>query len=447
MNTTTRTGSRIALPTNALRVCASCGAARGNVRKDWNQITREGAIIGWTCPICPAASEPIRREPSGRLVAVVRGTVGADGRRHQHKRRFDTLTAARDWVEEVRQGVTTATRRGAAYGDPSRFTVRIIAERWLDRRAEEVGTPGGIREVTLNGYRSALHALLLHMGDRVAREVTTDDVESLLRVLATDGGAWGRGLSHRSIVYALGALRQAFNYGMRQGWLHTNPATLAKAPRRNSEGKDGGSRRAKRWTAAQMVTFRAHVDTYADGAQFAAEPWLVVGMRLALCGMRRSEVLGLDWSNVDRDAGTVTVAASRVKTGRGSATALGGVKTDNSRRVVQAEVIHPGTLRALRALWMVQGRPESGLVIRDAVGEPVHPDLFSRRFKALCTAAGVPDPGSIHNTRHTLATTLQEAGVPDNQGAALLGHDVNTYRRFYVLTDQDAAAGAAEVAG
>lgn len=41
------------------------------------------------------------------------------------------------------------------------------------------------------------------------------------------------------------------------------------------------------------------------------------------------------------------------------------------------------------------------------------------------------------------AGTREEAGVPDNQGAALLGHDVNNYRRFYVLTDDDAAAGAA----
>ncbi|PJI37367.1 MAG: hypothetical protein CTR54_23110, partial [Rhizobium sp.] len=99
MTTTTRSGSRIALPTNALKVCASCGAARGNTRQSWHQITRDGAVVGWTCASCPAASEPIRREASGRFVAVVRGTAGADGKRPQHKRRFDQLTAAREWVE------------------------------------------------------------------------------------------------------------------------------------------------------------------------------------------------------------------------------------------------------------------------------------------------------------------------------------------------------------
>jgi hypothetical protein len=54
---------------------------------------------------------------------------------------------------------------------------------------------------------------------------------------------------------------------------------------------------------------------------------------------------------------------------------------------------------------------------------------------------------SARTSAATLATTLQEAGVPDNQGAALLGHDVATYRRFYILTDNDAAAGAAQAAG
>ncbi len=53
----------------------------------------------------------------------------------------------------------------------------------------------------------------------------------------------------------------------------------------------------------------------------------------------------------------------------------------------------------------------------------------------------------IHNTRHTLATALHEAGVPDHQAAALLGHDVQTYRRFYLMTDDDGAAEAATVAG
>lgn len=52
-------------------------------------------------------------------------------------------------------------------------------------------------------------------------------------------------------------------------------------------------------------------------------------------------------------------------------------------------------MRALRALWLAQGRPEEGLVVRDSSGQPVHPDTYSRRFKALCEEAEVPYPGSV----------------------------------------------------
>lgn len=170
-------------------------------------------------------------------------------------------------------------------------------------------------------------------------------------------------------------------------------------------------------------------------------------MRLTLCGLRRSEVLGLSWANVDLAAGVVTVAASRVKTGRGTATQLGEVKSANGLRVVDAEAIHPGTTAALRALWLAQGRPASGLVIRDAAGEPVAPDTYSARFRALCKASGLPVLRSIHNVRHTIATALKAAGVPDHEAAALLGHDVATFQRFYLVTDRDGAAAAAAAAG
>ena len=187
--------------------------------------------------------------------------------------------------------------------------------------------------------------------------------------------------------------------------------------------------------------------TRAEPAPFAAEPWLRAGMRLTLCGLRRSEVLGLDWQHVDLDAGTVKVRASRVKTGRGTATNVGAVKTDASRRDVRAESIHPGTVTTLRALWLAQGRPSAGLVIRDAAGEPVKPDTYSARWRALCGEVSVPVLSRIHNVRHSIATALREAGVPENQAAALLGHDVDTYRRFYLVTDDDAAASGAVAAG
>ncbi|WP_300389101.1 tyrosine recombinase XerC [uncultured Nocardioides sp.] len=387
----------------------------------------------------PRDGEPIRLVETERGVRyrVVLDTAPPGARRRQVTRTFDTIREARDFVSETR----TALMRGN-FTAPSKLTVRALAEAWLADRQAESKSPGGIREVSVNGYRSALHAVLLHIGDKPAQALTTADVRALVRALATEGGKWRRPLSHRSIVYALGTLRQVLDHGVESGVLAKNAASGVRPPK----AKAGDRRRQVVWSPAELATFRAHVDGLPEDV-LAADPWLRVGMRLTLCGLRRSEVLGLEWQRVDLAAGTVRVEQGRVKTGRGRATAHGDAKSDDSHRTVPVEVFHPGTVAALRALWLAQGRPEAGLVVVDALGQPIDPDGFSRRFRALSTDAGLPDLGSIHNVRHTIATALHDNGVEPRKAASLLGHKVTTHLAFYVPTSDSGASEAAAVAG
>jgi integrase len=263
-----------------------------------------------------------------------------------------------------------------------------------------------------------------------------------MRTLATEGGKWRRGLSHRSVVYALCTLRQVFDFGVEAGVVAKNPALGVKAPK----AKPGDRRPVTVWTPSQLAAFRDYVDDL-PVAILAADPWLQVGTRLTLCGLRRSEVLGLDWSNVDLPAGSIRVAQGRVKTGRGRATVHGDAKSEDSHRTVPVEVIHPGTRTALRDLWMLQGQPDSGLVVMDTLERPVDPDRFSSRFRSLSKAAGLPDLGSIHNVRHTVATALHDTGVEPRKAASLLGHKVTTHLAYYVPTSDSGASEAAAVAG
>lgn len=390
----------------------------------------------------PKDGEPIRliETKAGTRYRVVLDVGGHGAPRRQVTRTLPTLSEARAFVTETRSGV----RRGK-YIAPNKITVRQLANLWLTEMDADSRTPGGVREVSVNGYRSSLHAALLHIGDRQAQSVTPADARTLLRTLATQGGKWRRGLSHRSIVYALGSLRRVFAYGLENRHVGSNPFADVKPPRERHTRADTPT--VLRWSPAEVARFRAAADNYADGEAFAAEPWLRVGMRLTLTGMRRSEVLGLDWSRVDVTTGAVEIAQGRVKTGRGRATALGEVKAANSLRTVQADEIHPGTAAAIRALWLAQGRPASGLMICEAGGEPVDPDHYSARFRALCADVGLPALSRIHNVRHSLATALETAGVPAHEAAALLGHDVDTYRRFYLVTDDNGALAAAKAAG
>lgn len=90
------------------------------------------------------------------------------------------------------------------------------------------------------------------------------------------------------------------------------------------------------WTPEQAATFRAHISS-----DRLAACWL-----LTLAGLRRSEVLGLRWADVDLDAGTITVAQGRVVVGGGTVT--GAPKSTRSARTLPMPRDVLGALRAFK---------------------------------------------------------------------------------------------------
>lgn len=378
----------------------------------------------------PKPGEPIRlvttKSGEPRYQVVLTSSGKGATKRQQVRRNFATLAQARAFVDETR----TAVRRGAFTASDT-TTLAELAERWLTSRTD-------IRAVSVEGYRQALKAITTEHGTRRVQSIKRADVERWVESWRTSGGVRGRGVSHRSVVYMLGALRQVLAYGVQHGITASNAAEGVKPPRKRPEDHHA----VTVWTVPELARFLAHVDTYADGERFSGEPWLRAAFRMTLCGLRRSEVLGLDWTAVDLAAGTVEVRQSRVKTGRAKTTATDDPKSSASRRTVPVESIHPGTVAALRALWLVQGRPASGLVVVNGAGEGIHPDAYGDRFRALCAAAEVPTI-RLHAIRHTIATALHDAGEAPAAVAKMLGHEVTTHLAFYVKATDDSAQRAA----
>ncbi|WP_406027316.1 tyrosine-type recombinase/integrase [Nocardioides sp. NBC_00850] len=356
-----------------------------------------------------------------------------DQPRDQVQKSFAKLTEARTWLSDTRDEMALST-----YVKPAKDTVADVAEKWLETRERDVKA-GTLRTVSVEGYRSALTGVALHIGAVPVQKLTTTDVRHLLVTLATDGGVQRRPLSHRSVVYALTSLRLVLDYAVESGLIQKNPADAVKTPKKPVEDEP---EQITTWDRDQLVTFRRYLaDLSAE--VLAVDPWLNVGYRLSLSGLRRSEVLGLAWEAVDLDNGQVHVHASRVKTGRKKLTERGKAKANNSVRWVPVEVIAPGTVAALRALWMLQGRSaDDSLVIRDALGDLVHPDAFSARFDKLVAAAGLPHLTEIHHIRHSLARALHEANFKPIEGASLLGHSLATHLQHYLPTGDEYVRGA-----
>ena len=271
----------------------------------------------------------------------------------------------------------------------------------------------------------ALRPVLVRLGRRRVQDVTPEQVSALVAWMRESGSAEGKPLSHRSVVYALGSLRQVMRYGVRLGLIRTNPAAEVSPPRKRKVD----TRETVTWTPAQLRAFLAAGDTDAEWAHV----WRMVG-----CGMRRSEVLGLDWTNVDREAGTVRVVQSRVRVG--GRTVTDDPKSTASWRTVYVEDTHPGSKAMLRAAYLA-AEDKGGLIVRDSFGREASPATFVARFRAVCAAAGVPVIRP-HAIRHTLAMILHRAGMPPRDAAKMLGHSVQTHLAFYLPGDEEGARSA-----
>lgn len=436
----------VVLPARPNGQCARCHAARGSKVTGWHRVvTSTGEPVGWTCTDCPKQNEPIRRVETSKGDVRWRYTVTAtpEGthRAIQKTGTASTLEEAREQVAAIREEIL----RTGTYAKPTRLTVAELTERWLAVKAKDVAA-GNMRQVTLvASYRSSLRTVCLHIGQREVEHLTPADLRDLLNVLKTKGGLRGKPLGKGSLTMALLSMRLILDWAVEQKWIEASPATGVKVPKvAQAPSRVEKDQTPKMWTEEEYDRFQDHVDeAYATGTQQASrDPWVRAGMHLTLCGLRRSEVLGLGWESVDFDAGTVEIVAARVNTGEGSKTVLGEPKSDESWRTVEVEDICPGTRAALRELWIAQGQPSEGLVVLDNLGRPVAPDTFSHRFWALSESAGVSRI-SIHNTRHTLAAIMHAAGVPPQEAASVLGHSTATHIAFYLpVSDRAGRQGA-----
>ena len=378
----------------------------------------------------PRKGEPIRlvSTASGVRYRAVLDISAQGAKRRQITRTFITIKAAREFVTATRAGITTGT-----YTPPSAETVDQVCARWLDTRRD-------IRPVTLEGYRNHLSPVLRHLGQRKVQTLSVSDMEDITAWLTREGGARGQGLKPRSVKAALVALGQVLDMAVREGTVPRNVARLVRRPRvRQVAGTD-----LQHWQPAELVRFVEHGDTDS----------LAAAWRLTACGMTRADVLGLRWSDVDLAEGVARISQGRVALDH--CDHVDDPKSESRRRALPVEAMWPGTVAALRTLSARQAADrlragtaytDSGLVVLDALGQPVRPEWYSDRFRAVSRAAGLP-PITLHSVRHSLAFWLHREGVTPADAAALLGHTVEVHLSTYLPhSGASGIAAAAQVLG
>ncbi len=168
-------------------------------------------------------------------------------------------------------------------------------------------------------------------------------------------------------------------------------------------------------------------------------------------GLRRGESCGLAWSDVDLNAGRLTVRQQIVQLGWD--TYEDKPKSDAANREVALDA---GTVVALRAhrrrqiASRLQWGPawiDSGKVFTREDGSTLHPATITSRFQALAAVAELP-PIRLHDLRHGAASLMLAAGVAPKVVQETLGHSTITLTLdTYTSVHSEALAPSRETPG
>jgi integrase len=347
---------------------------------------------------------------------------GLDGKRIQEHRTFDRRS---DAVAELARIMTEAGR--GLYVRPSQETLGDHLDGWLE------GVTRDLRASTKRNYEDAFLPVRDRLGGRRLQSISKADVEGLISWMLTAGrrrgGKAGSGLSARSVRLTLGRLTAALESAVEEGKLARNPARYVKPPKH-------APREQETWSASEVRQFLGVAD-----ADRLAACW-----RLSLYGLRRGEVLGLRWADVDLKAATITVRRARVLVGY--EVVMAGPKSRNGERTLPLDEVLVSLLRALRKRQRgerVAAGPAyeaSGYLAADELGIPVHPEWYTDEFHRVASRAAVRRI-RLHESRHTTCSLMEKAGVPVSIIAAWAGHysGAFTMATYVHANPDDLAAG------
>jgi integrase len=356
-----------------------------------------------------------------------------DGRRQQvRKRGFrtkkDAQTALNDALAELQHGT---------YVRPQRITFGTYLDDWLATLAI-----AGRRPTTIAGYRREIRVHIKPaLGDLELQQITAVDLDRLYAQLASVGSPDGRGaLSKNSTRKVHVLIGTALGDAERKGLVQRNAARVASPP----SARSAKAPEMNCWTPEQLRTFLDFV---------AADSHHAPMLRLAaMTGLRRAELCGLRWLDVDLDNARLVVRQAITTVDHEPW--LGDVKSTRSRRVIDLDATTVSVLKAQRTnqlqerLLVGSAWVDSGLVFTMPDGRGWHPDVMTRAFARLVTRSGLPRI-RLHDLRHTHATHLLSAGTNVRVTSERLGHasvafTLDVYG--HVLPGQQADAAAAVAA-
>lgn len=241
----------------------------------------------------------------------------------------------------------------------------------------------------------------------------------------------GKPLARKTAVHHLSFISDVFTYAIRMGMLTDNPCRLVFVPKQEQLEKEI-------FTLDEVKTLFANI----EGEPLKYQVFLTLAI---YSGFRRSEMLGLEWKDIDFENSLIHVRrTSQYTAEKGIYTDT--TKTKSSKRVSKMPVIIMELLRkfkteqAIEAVQLGTKWIENDRLFTKWNGEPMNPQTPFEWLKSYCERIGVPFK-NIHSLRHLHASLLIFEGVDVVAVSADMGHSVvGTTLNLYSHMFQEAKA-------
>ncbi|MCL6612470.1 MAG: site-specific integrase [Peptococcaceae bacterium] len=359
----------------------------------------------------------------------VPGGTGPDGKRKVFRKNVEAPSKRE--AEKLLDLFSAEVLKGQ-YVEPSKLTFKQFAERWLRDYGETNLAPK-----TLFRYKQILARVLQAMGHLKMEQIKPMHLVEFYNNLREEGirkdGKSGK-LSDSTILYHHRVISSIFNDAVKWEVIPSNPAGKVDPPKAKTK-------QAPCYNEEQTAALMAALDK--EPLKYKA----MVILALAT-GLRRGEIMGLEWPDVNFETNTITVSrASQYLPEKG--TFSKDPKNETSIRVIAT----PESVMALLKQYKAHQNEErlkvgdlwkgSNRLFTTWDGRPMHPDTISSWFPKFLARHNLPHI-KFHAMRHTSATLLIAEGIPLKNVSARLGHaDTRTTDKIYahalVSVDKKAA--------
>lgn len=293
--------------------------------------------------------------------------------------------------------------------------------------AEQIWFPlcvcdGEHRPTTVAFYRQMLKPLTSYFRDALLQQMTPMQIQQYLVFLRTQCTTQrGQPLSDTTVRHQYFLLSQIFRYAVAQEFLLEDPMKKVPCPKRMKKRVQALSEEEARRLFALLP---------ACDLEFRCMLTLLLTL-----GLRRGELLGLQWRDVDLNNGRLTVCRGVTYTPQGGL-CLGPTKTGQGERTLPLPSDLARLLASLRSERMSASAPTDFLFPgKGGRTTPRDPNTLTRKVKTFLERNGLPAL-SPHDLRHSCATLLLHSGADLKSVQDILGHaDASTTLNFYVRSD------------